>query len=220
MKNLTESFLSEDERKQIIQSVQGVEKITSGEIVPMVVSSSYHYPLSNMTGGITVSFIIAIIITAVISIQRRWGGFTIFDLWIFPTIFGISFLICHEIIKRIPALKRLFISADEMKEEVEEAALTSFFKKGLNRTKDQTGILIFISVFERKAWILADKGINDKLDTSVWQEIVNMVITGIKEHRQSQAICNAVKRCGELLKDHFPIKPDDTDELANLIVED
>ena len=219
MKNLAKKFLSEDERKRIIQSVKEVEKITSGEIVPMVVSSSYHYPMSNMIGALAVGLVIATVITIVISIQKMWGGFTIFDLWVFPAVFGIAFLIFHEIIKRMPFLKRLFISDSEIKEEVEEAALTSFYRNGLNNTRDQTGILLFISVFERRAWVLADKGINDRVETAVWQEIVAMIVKGIKERRQGEVICAAVKRCGELLKDNFPIKPDDTDELRNLIVE-
>ncbi len=178
MKNLAGAFLSDDERKQIVQSVKEVEKITSGEIVPMVVSSSYHYPVSNIIGGLVLSLLIAVIATTVISIRKMWGGLTIFDMWLFPAIFGLSFLILHEIIKRLPYLKRLFITASEIKEEVEEAALTSFYRKELGNTRDKTGILIFISVFERKVWVLADKGINEKVETSVWQEIVDTVSSG------------------------------------------
>ena len=44
-------------------------------------------------------------------------------------------------------------------EEVQEAVLTAFFKEELYRTRDETGILIFISVFEHKVWVLADRGI-------------------------------------------------------------
>ncbi len=220
MRNLVKSFLSEDEQQKIIRSVKEVEKLTSGEIVPMLVSSSYHYPLSNMIGGLSISLILAIIVTTVLSVQKMWGGLNIFDMWVFPVVFMISFLIFHEIIKRVLFLKRPFISAAEIKEEVEEAALTSFYRKGLNNTRDQTGILIFISVFERMTWVLADRGINEKVEPSVWQEIIDMITAGIKGKRQGEAICSAVKRCGEILKKHFPIKPDDTDELDNLIIED
>ena len=89
----------------------------------------------------------------------------------------------------------------------------------MGNTRDKTGILIFISVFERKVWVLADEGINEKVDRDTWQEIVDIVTLGIKEKRQGSALCNAIKRCGELLENNFPIKPDDTDELDNLIIE-
>jgi putative membrane protein len=46
-----------------------------------------------------------------------------------------------------------------------------------------------------------------------------MVIDGIKQKRQTDAICEAVEEIAYLLKTHFPIKPDDTDELKNLIIE-
>ena len=116
-------------------------------------------------------------------------------------------------------LKRLFISDREIEEEVEEAAVTGFFREGLYRTRDETGILIFISVFERRVWVLADRGINDKVKEGQWDDIVRMIIEGIKSKDQANAICKAVDKVGMILKEHFPIKQDDSDELKNLIIE-
>jgi len=219
MKDLAGNFLSEDEQQEVIRSVQEAEKITSGEIVPMVVSTSYHYPLANVIGALLFSLTLAIIVTLAVSIRKMWLVPSRYDMWIFPAVLAISFPLFHELIKRLAFLKRLFISTAEIDEEVEEAALTSFYRKGLSNTRDKTGILIFISVFERKVWVLADEGINEKVEPGTWQEIVAMVTMGIKEKRQGPALCNAVKRCGELLESSFPIKPDDTDELDNLIIE-
>lgn len=219
MKDLAGSFLSEDEQQGVIRSVQEAEKITSGEIVPMVVGASYHYPLANVIGALLFSLTLAIIVTLAVSIRKMWLVPSRFDMWVFPAVLALSFPLFHELIKRMVFLKRMFISAAEIDEEVEEAALTSFYRKGLGNTRDKTGILIFISVFERKVWALADEGINEKVDSGTWQEIVDIVTLGIKEKRQGPALCNAIKRCGELLKSNFPIKPDDTDELDNLIIE-
>ncbi len=219
MKDLAGNFLSEDEQQEVISSVQEAEKITSGEIVPMVVSTSYHYPLANVIGALLFSLTLAIIVTLTVSIRKMWLVPSHYDMWIFPAVLALSFPLFHELIKRMFFLKRLFISAAEIDEEVEEAALTSFYRKGLGNTRDKTGILIFISVFERKVWVLADEGINEKVDPGAWQEIVDIVTLGIKEKRQGPALCNAIKRCGELLESNFPIKPDDTDELDNLIIE-
>jgi len=135
-------------------------------------------------------------------------------------VFAVSFLLFHELIKRILGLKRIFVTKAEITEEVEEAALTSFYRNGLNNTRDRTGILIFISVFERKALVVADEGINAKVDTGVWQEVVDLVVNSIKQRHQAEGICRAIRRCGELIREHFPIKADDTNELDNLIVED
>ncbi len=128
------------------------------------------------------------------------------------------FVVFHEIVKRTYWLKRWFISQREIDEEVEEAALTGFFKEGLYRTRDETGVLVFISVFEHKVWILADRGINEKVSEDQWDDIVKIIVDGIKHNRPAESICEAVAKIGDLLKMHFPIGPDDTDELKNLIV--
>jgi putative membrane protein len=176
--------------------------------------------MSNMIGALIFALLISVGATLAYSIQKAWGGITALDLWLFPAVFAVSFLLFHELVKRISGLKRIFITRAEITEEVEEAALTSFYRNGLNNTRDRTGILIFISVFERKAFVLADEGINAKVDTGVWQEVVNLVVNSIKDHQQTDGICRAVRRCGELISEHFPIKKDDTNELGNLIVED
>jgi putative membrane protein len=220
MKNLSSKFLSDADKKTIEACVREVEKSTSGEIVPMVVSASYHYPMSNMIGGLILALLISIAVTLVFSIQKAWGGISAIDLWLFPAVFAVAFLLFHELVKRIPRLKRIFITKAEIAEEVEEAAVTSFFRNGLNNTRDRTGILIFISVFERRAFVLADQGINAKVDSGVWQEVVDLVVDSIRRHHQTEGICEAVKRCGRLIQEHFPIKKDDTNELDNLIVED
>lgn len=220
MKNLAAKFLTEEEKREVETCVKEVEKNTSGEIVPMVVSASYHYPMSNMIGALIFGLLIAIVVTLLFSIRKSWGGVTALDLWLFPAVFAVCFLLFHELVKRISWLKRIFITKAEINEEVEEAALTSFYRNGLNNTRDRTGILIFISVFERRAFVLADEGINANVDTGVWQEIVDTVVQGIRQRRQAEEICRAIRRCGDLIRKAFPIKADDTDELDNLIVED
>lgn len=216
MRDLTKQFLSESERDQIVSAVQTAEKETSGEIVPMIVSASYHYPLADVLGGVTLALAPALLLTAPIG-GWLWLGHQ--NMWIFIGLFTLFFIIAQAVVKRIPVLKRFFISNRELDEEVEEAAVTAFFRHGLYRTRDATGVLLFISVFERKVWVLADEGINRKVAPNQWSDIVALVIDGIKQNRQGEAICEAVQRMGTTLKEHFPIRPDDEDELESLIIE-
>ena len=210
MKNLAAAFLSDDEQKMIKHAVQEAEKKTSGEIVPMVVSSSYHYPMSNVIGGLALSLLISIIISLVLKND---------SMWMFLGIVMPLFLVMHECVKRIYPLKRLFISDREISEEVEEAALKNFYLNGLYRTRDETGVLIFISLFERKVHVLADRGINSVVKQNTWDEIVAVIIDGIRKKDQAAAIVRAITRGGEILSSNFPVKPDDTDELKNLIID-
>jgi putative membrane protein len=140
------------------------------------------------------------------------------NMWLFLGLFAICFALFHWTIDRFPALKRRFISRREIDEEVEEAAINAFFRQGLYRTRDANGVLLFISVFEHKVWLLADQGIHEKVPQDEWDALVARVTRGIREGRRSEAICGAIEAIARLLAFHFPVKSDDTNELKNLIV--
>ena len=216
MKDLAKIFLSNGERARVETAVKEAEKLTAGEIVVMIISASYQYPLAIVIGAAAFALLLALIFTPLAGAWLWIGGQ---NMWLFLGFLTVFFILFHEIIKRIPWLKRFFISRKEIDDEVEEAAITNFFDQGLYRTRDQTGVLVLISVFERRVWVLADRGINTKVSESQWDDIVKMITDGIKQKRPADAICEAVEKIGELLKTHFPIKPDDTDELKNLIIE-
>ena len=217
MQSLAKRFLSEQDRKKIIQTVREVESRTAGEIVPMVVSSSYSYPMADVIGGMMAALPASLILSHYIG-GWLWVGDQ--NMWLFLGILIFSFFLFHQVCKRTPWLKRLFISPREIQEEVEEAATTRFFREGLHRTRHGTGILIFISVFEQRVWVLGDKGINDKVSEEHWNKIISIITDGIKQNNQAEAICLAVKEVGNLLEVHFPIEPDDQNELKDLIVKD
>ena len=211
MKNLAHSFITQDEKDTLVQCVKDVEKQTSGEIVPVIASMSYEYPRATHLGGMTFGILTATGFTMALGRE---------DMWVFLGFFLAFYVIFSRLLAVFPALKKPFISKREMQEEVEEAAVTSFYLNGLHRTRDLTGIIIYVSVFERSVQILADKGINDKVNPEVWDKVIAMITQGIRAGRPGEALCQGVKRCGELIIEHFPVKHDDTDELPNLIVED
>jgi putative membrane protein len=191
MRDLAKHFLSDTDRQKVMASVKEAEKLTSGEIVPMVVSASYRYPMSNVIGAAALALPISLILTPLVG-GRLWVGTQ--NMWLFLGFLVLMLVVFHEIVKRTYWLKRWFISQREIDEEVEEAALTGFFKEG------------------------ADRGINEKVSEDQWDDIVKIIVDGIKHKRPAESICEAVEKIGDLLKKHFPIGPNDTDELKNLIV--
>jgi putative membrane protein len=217
MKNLARSFLTEGDHQRIDAAIKAAEAKTSGEIVCMVHSASYHYPMSNVLGATTLALPLALILTPVVG-GHLWLGTQ--NMWLFLGLFALIFAAAYLLVRKWPLLKRCFISAHEINEEVQEAAVTSFFRHGLYRTRDATGVLLYISVFEQKVWVLADHGINAKLDPDTWKGIVQIITDGVKTNRPADAICEAVTQVGNMLETHFPIRPDDQDELRNVIVDD
>jgi putative membrane protein len=220
MKSLAARFVSDDDRQRITRCVQEVEKNTSGEIVPFVKSASYQYPAASLRAALAVSALVAAAATAADYLFMPWGTLSLLNLWVFPSVFAACFLVVYVLTIVAPILKRPFISRAELSEEVEEAAVTAFYRHRLAETRDRTGILLYVSVFERRVVVLADKGINDKVDQETWQQVVDIVLGGIREGRPADALCEAVTRCGELIAAQFPLRAGDKDELRNLIVED
>jgi len=89
----------------------------------------------------------------------------------------------------------------------------------VGHTKDGTGILIFISVLERRVQLLADYGIAQKVDQDRWQQIVDKVTLGIKTNSLADKLSEAILECGELLEKDFPRASDDINELSDNIVQ-
>lgn len=211
MKSTLNGFLAEGDREKIINAVEEAEKNTSGEIVPMIVPWSSPYPMAPARGSFFLSFFIS---TAASLLSGNSSIFFFIPLFIFLMI------IFYFIIDNSYFLKRTFSFSSEMDEEVSEGAMSAFYESGLYRTRDESGVLIYISILERKVYILADRGINDRLDDTQLDYITGIIVRGIKEKRQCQAVTDAVKELGQILALYFPPREDNTDELTNLIVKD
>jgi len=83
-------------------------------------------------------------------------------------------------------------------------------------TRDRTGVLIFVSLAERYARIIADEGIAAKVSNREWQEAIDALTAHMRDGRIAQGFLAAIERCGTVLAAHAP--PTDTgDELPDRI---
>jgi putative membrane protein len=216
MGNAVNGFLRADEVDRIEACVRAAERATRGEIVVVVAPASHAYPMAGLLGAAAFS-IPAAVVFARFAGAFVWAG--PHDLWIFLGAFFPLFLIARLIVNRLPRLKRLFVSRKEMEHEVREAATLSFFAKGLFRTREENGVLIYLSVFEGKVWVLGDRGIDAAVPAGFWQAVVDQVAAGIAEGRPADAICAAVGRVRGVLAEKFPVAGGDANELPNVVVE-
>ncbi len=215
MNTLAQQFLTEKERDKITQTVHRAEQVTSGEIVPMVVSHSSEYRAAAIIGGFLLSFLFSLLGTPFIG-KALWLGSN--NMLLFVGCFLVLFYPFYVLVGRLPRLKRLFLIKKEISQEVEEHAVISFFEEQLYETREKNGILIFISVFEHHVVILGDSGINEKIDLGSWKKMVDHIIDGIKNNHQCDAICEVIEDIGSILQSHFPIRDDDENELHDLII--
>ena len=205
-----EKFLTEAEQERVHQAVIAAESKTSGEIVPMVVTSSARYTEIELFGVVTGLFV-GMLLSWVW--QDPWGSYR---LNLEPVIGAtIGFLIA-----RIPAVKRRLASRSRVEEAVNDRCMAAFTEHGLHYTQDHTVILILVSLLEHRVEVLADRGINEKVLPGTWNEIVEILTAGLKSPPAGDAFCKAVERSGEILAAHFARQAHDRDELPNKLVSD
>ncbi len=204
-----EKFFTAAEQERIQQAVTAAEKKTSGEIVPMIVSASGRYAEVELS-GLVIGLVLGTL--AAFLWHDPWGSVHTYLFW--PVVGAIlGFAICS-----IPILKRRMISKDRIADAVQARGLAAFTGHGLHYTKAHTGILIFASLLEHRVVVLADRGINEKVQAGTWNEIVNTITGGLKSGNGCDGFCKAIDRCGEILAHHFPRSADDRDELPNKLV--
>jgi uncharacterized membrane protein len=98
-----------------------------------------------------------------------------------------------------------------------EKAVSVFNKLKMYETHERNGVLIYISFSDRKLAIIGDEGINNVVPTDFWESTKNELIFRFKRNEFAQGIIDAVTEAGKQLKQYFPVKLDDKNELSNEI---
>ena len=205
----SKKFFTEEERTRIREATKSVESRTIGEIAVMVVDSSDRYIEAEVIGGVLAGSLLSLIVSILFFHASLWVYIPLSFLFFFPA---------WILFKKIPAARMMFIGLKKREETVRERAVRAFYEKGLYKTRKNTGVLFFLSLLERKVWVLADRGIYEKIDQETLNRFAKNVSQGIRDGRACDSLCQAIKEAGELLARHFPITPDDTDELSDEVM--
>jgi uncharacterized membrane protein len=106
----------------------------------------------------------------------------------------------------------------DRKLSVFDLAVKNFYELGMDKTKDKTGVLIYLLISDKKFQIIGDKGINQKVSKEFWDILAMKMAEYFKDNKFVEGICHTVKEVGVVLKREFPMKPGDTNELSNEVV--
>ena len=106
----------------------------------------------------------------------------------------------------------------QRRRSVDELAKQEFVRLGIAKTRDKTGILIYILLSERQFHILADSGINEKVAPDTWHNIKNVMQEYFAKGLFAKGILFGVEEVGKIITLHFPVKPDDTNEIPDKVV--
>jgi uncharacterized membrane protein len=108
----------------------------------------------------------------------------------------------------------------DRKKSIRQLAEKEFYKLNMQATRDKTGILLYMLLKERQFYILADKGIHEKVSEETWLKIRDNIQERFKDGHFSEGILWGIEHVGKILTEHFPIKSDDTNEISNQVAID
>ncbi|HMN69188.1 MAG TPA: hypothetical protein PKC28_11665 [Bdellovibrionales bacterium] len=206
---MAKNLLNEHQLRNLANVIVEVERSTSGELRLMLVKQSarteHVFPLLGFmfaTAGLLGLW------------YFRFHFVFEFEAWRSIAIVLASSLALAFLLSRLLFVRRLFTPG--LHEQVLARAEVEFHREGLGNTAGRTGILIFLSLMEHQAVVLADRTISAKLPAATWTEVIAKVLDRAK--RWEVRIEEAIRMCGGLLALHFPRGADDRDELPNHVI--
>jgi putative membrane protein len=208
-------YFSPQDLERISAAVREAEQKTSGEIVPYFVRQSDRYEEAVWRGAAFLAFTVLGGVTMVRLFTDVWLPLDTVELALLTMgAGGVGALL----VGLIPPLKR-FLSGDELIDRrVALRAADAFISEEVFRTRDRTGILIFLSLLEHKVLVVGDVGINAKVDRSEWEDVVARIVRGVNAGTPVEGLIDAIRQCGVLLERHgVKIRRDDRNELSNVL---
>lgn len=204
---------SDEDQNRIKEAVKRAEDNTSGEIVPVFVEQSGFYTLSNYRGAI-IGGLLAFI--CVILFDRMVPDLAVYDPLYMMVIIIFGCLVGATLPQFVVPLKRILVGQKHFDRATKSRAENAFLEEEVFNTRHRTGIMIFVSFFERAVIVMADRGISKVVDQREWDNIVKLVISSIESGKITDGIVAAINRCGDiLLEKGFDKTPDDVNELRD-----
>ena len=220
--------MTDEGRAKVSAAVSAVERRTAGEVVTIVTQQSDDYAEVPLLWSIFVAFLalaaLALFPDFYLGIYDRLTGSWVQE-WQPQEVFGIALLVASLKFAGMWLLQlwrplRLFLVPGPIKHERVRARAIMCFKVGAERrTHGRTGILIYISMAEHRAEIVADEAIAGKVDPMVWGEAMAAMLAHVREGRVAEGMVAAVEKVGAVLEEHFPIAEGDTNELPDRLIE-
>jgi uncharacterized membrane protein len=102
---------------------------------------------------------------------------------------------------------------------IEQIARREFVALGMTATRDRTGVLLFLLLEDRELCIMADDGIHERVESDTWTRIAGALSDRLARDQFVDGLVDAVREVGDVLARHVPRRPDDRNELPNVVVQ-
>ena len=219
--------ISEEDRALIAAAVGKAEALSDGEIVTIVAprSDAYH-DVALHYAVLLMLFVPAFwafapqsLVDWVSALLLGWNAELsreLVMLYMFVKLAG-TFLFVRIILAYMPL--RLALTPGHTKSRrVHRKAVELFRASCEAKTRGRTGVLLYLSLAERRAEIVADEAIASKVRPEIWGEAMAALIDEVKHGRPGAGMVAAVDRMGAVLARILPPKADNPDELPNRLI--
>jgi putative membrane protein len=185
--------ISKEEHAAIAAAIRSAEARTSGQIVCVLMRASSEY------------FYVPVLWAALLALVSPWLPIALTQ-WSVQRIFLIQIVVfaAAVLVLSWPPLRIALVPRAVRRARAHRAAVEQFFARGLTHTNERTGVLIFVSLAERYARIIADEGIATKVSNREWQGAVDALTAHMRDGKIGEGFIAAIERCGAVLAAHAP----------------
>ena len=201
---------SEADKARITAAIHAAEKNTSGEFVAVVARASDHYIFLPLMWAAIAALILPGILY-LFSAPLAWVHIYQIQLLLF-IVLALLFLF-------VPELHLHLVPRWVKHSRARRLAHAQFYEQGIHMTREHSGVLFFVSLAEHYVEIVADKGIHEKLGEAHWQDIIKTFVKDVKAGSVVDGFVTAIGACGAAMAEHYPIRPGDSNELSDGLIE-
>jgi len=184
-------------RARVEAAVREAEARSLGQIVPVVVARSAGYPEARYRGALVAAALAA---AGALAADHWLWPVALWELALLEVVAGVA----GALLALWDPIERLLAGRAERALATEERARFAFRVHRLDRTERGTGVLVFASLFERRAVILGDHGIDAKMGAAEWQRAVDRLAAGMRRGDAAAGFCEAIALVGGRLAEAFP----------------
>ena len=222
------AYLNADQHKIVSDAVAAAELTTSGEIVTVLAGRSDGYSDVVLVWAAAISFSMMSLFAFIPapfmdlwdSLTNSWGHqWSTGELASMTIALGLIAFVASWAILSWGPLRYLCVPGPVKTARVHERAIKHFKVGAERRTHGRTGVLIYLSMSEHRAEIVADEPIAAIVSPEVWGEAMADMLREIKQGRIAEGMAAGVRDVGVVLSEHFPRGEDDQNELPDRLIE-
>ncbi len=191
---------------QLAQCVRDIESETDAELVIVVRARSGSYRHADYLWGALLAFATLLFLL--------FSPFEFAHYWVAIDV-AVSFIVGTYISSRSSALRRLLTTKKQRAEAVRAGAAAMFYEAGIANTQAEMGVLIYLSLLERRLELIADRGVLTAAPPLEWNERL-FELRNAGRRPQLQTLLKALRDLGALLAKHLPPTGENPNELPDM----